>query len=105
MVIGILITLQINNLNEDRKTLKATNVHLSNLAKAVRDDSLVYANTLSNNLFRYYSSQYLLKMANEVPYDPEADGHQVNDWKSNQIWEGQIPTEENKEFICFIFYG
>ena len=70
VVIGIIIALQINNWNEDRKALKAAKIHLNNLVDAIRDDSIVYANHLETSLFRYYSSQYLLIMADEVEYNP-----------------------------------
>ena len=103
VVIGIIIALQINNWNEDRKTLKATKIHLNNLADAIRDDSIVYANHLETSLFRYYSSQYLLRMADEVEYNPKADGHKVDNWIGNRIWEEKIPTEEHKEFIRLAF--
>ena len=103
VVIGILIALQINNWNEDRKTVKAAKVHLNNLVDAIQDDSIQYINALEGSLFRYYSSQYLLRMADEVPYDMKADGHRVELWKGNHIWEEQIPTVYHKEYIKLAF--
>lgn len=71
------MALQINNWNEDRKTVQAAKVHLNNLVEAIQDDSIFYVNASESSLFRYYSSQYLLRMADEVPYDLKADGHEV----------------------------
>jgi hypothetical protein len=103
VVIGILIALQINNWNEERKMIKTVKVYLSNLIEAIQDDSKTYTFTKESSDYRYYSSQYLLQMAGEISYDPNPDGHLIEPWKGNHIWADSIPSEYNEEFIRMAF--
>jgi len=45
VVIGILIALQINNWNEERKAIKAENILLHSVLQSLRSDSMVLANS------------------------------------------------------------
>ena len=103
VVIGILIALQINNRNVDKTKIRTVKVFLSNLVEAIQDDEEMYDIFHQSSLFRYYSSQYLLQMANEQLYDPLADETTVDVWKANFIWDKPIPLEYDKELVRISF--
>lgn len=103
VVIGILIALQINNWNEEKKKVQTIKVYLQSLSDDLKDDIEVFKELEILASFRYYSTQYLLKMANEPLYDPTGDEHVVSAWEGNYIWDGLIPDGYNTEFIKLAF--
>ncbi len=103
VVIGILIALQINNWNEDKKKVKTIKVYLENLVDDIRTDMAKFSKSEKQSMFRYYSGQYLLQLANELPYDPIPDGHIVEEWTHNSIWQDNIPVDYNREFVAKAF--
>jgi len=103
VVIGILIALQINNWNEDRKKVDTIKVYLQNLAEDLENDLENFKYGEINSTFRYYSTQYLIQLSGEPVYNPEADGHRVEEWKASYLWNNPIPKEYNREFIQLAF--
>ena len=103
VVIGILIALQINNWNEEQKKIETIQVYLQNLADNIRDDLVKYSQNESSSTFRYYSTQYLLQLAEEPLYNPTPDRHVVEKWDGNFIWREPIPEKYNEEFIRLAF--
>lgn len=94
VVIGILIALQINNWNEERKTKNQVKDQLLVLVDALRDDISSFQRSLEINEFRYSSFLYLLKIGgNESTYE-ELESHSPS-W----IWEADYPESYNREFI------
>ena len=99
VVIGILIALQINNWNEDRKTDLMVKTFLINLRHNIESDQASFTSLKQSAMFRYHSTQYLIELAGYPPYDPEKDKHLVQDWKGNRIWKDPIPNNYQKDFI------
>ena len=63
VVIGILIALQINNWNEERKTLRQIDDHLENLAADLNEDIGQYVYQYRLQHMRFHSFIYLLDLA------------------------------------------
>ena len=103
VVIGILIALQINNWNEERKKIQAIKVYFHNLANDLRDDLIKFSESEKSSTFRSSSSQYLLQLADEQLDNPAPDGHLVGKWEGNFIWQESIPIEYNADFIKMAF--
>ena len=99
VVLGILIALQINNWNEERKTKQTLAIYLNNLKENIESDIIAFKQKHESSIFRYYATQYLIRLAGHKPYDPSKDEHTVPNWKSNRIWKGPIPEQYHKEFI------
>jgi hypothetical protein len=95
VVIGILIALQINNWNEDRKRQNLIQSQLLNLVASLRSDSIMWSRTIDVNEFRLSSIEYLLEKAgqsfNAAPSLPKAD--------STFIWQGPYPDSLDMKFI------
>jgi hypothetical protein len=77
VVIGILIALQINNWNENSKKEERIGVYVNSLMDDLQDDINEYNCIEEGSIFRYYSTQYLLKLCGEELYDPSTDKHSV----------------------------
>jgi len=103
VVIGILIALQINNWNEERKINQSLQVYLQNLKENIESDRSKMDLIKTSALFRYHSGQYLLRLAGTKLYDPAPDGHINYPWEPNRIWNDTLPTGYNKAFIGLAF--
>ena len=103
VVIGILIALQINNWNEEAKRDATLTNYMENLVENLKVDEARYKRMESSSYFRYYSLQYLIQLCGESPYDPTNDGHRIDDWKPNEIWNEPIPSEYDTSFIKLTF--
>lgn len=104
VVIGILIALQVNNWNEGNKQELKVNSFLFNLKKDLQHDEENMEKLKKSNIFRFYSMQYLLQMANEKSYDPTLDGITIPKWeKGNRIWHPEIPEKYDSTFIHLAF--
>jgi len=98
VVIGILIALQINNWNENRKTQNQLTLNLRNLIEDINDD-LNYLNDEANlHEFRANCFQYILEKSKNNNVED------VLPKLSNFYWEGAYPDTVNLEFAkkCFI---
>lgn len=99
VVIGILIALQINNWNEDRKKQNQIQSQLLNLVASLKSDSIMWSRTIDVNEFRLSSIEYLLEKAgqsfNAASSLPKAD--------STFIWQGPYPDSLDIKFISKSF--
>jgi hypothetical protein len=98
VVIGILIALQINNWNEDRKKGNLLKNHLESLARAVDHDIRELSISLEFEEFRYHSWQYLLAMSG-IHFDSLKNMPRPNNYIEDEVWEGTYPDTLNKELI------
>ena len=99
VVIGILIALQINNWNERRKTNENIKIYHQNLIENLQTDIELFQEIKETAKFRYYSAQYLLKMAGSKLYNPAKDDITIFEWKPNRIWNQAIPIGYDSIFI------
>jgi hypothetical protein len=95
VVIGILIALSINNWNEERKKDMRIKNQLLNLSKALEQDITGLNLDLKVNAFRYYSFQYLRKLAG-IEVDLNLS---IPIFDSTFIWQGPYPDTFNRSFI------
>ena len=102
VVIGILIALQINNLNEEQKRKATIAVYLSNLKKEIANDLGRIQYLKDNHIFRYYSLQHLLKLSNQAPLKLQSDEQMLSN-SDNAIWEGPFPEVEDDNFLNLTF--
>lgn len=103
VVLGILIALQINNWNENRKEKAAIKTHLVNLIEDLKSDSITLQQIETSSLFRYHSLQYLLRMAGAKPFEPALDELEVPPFKQIKAWQKPLPDGYNREFIHMAF--
>ena len=104
VVIGILIALQINNWNEQRQQQNKINIYLENLVNDLKDDIRRVGHMQHRNMFRVYSMQYLLEMADVPPFDYAKDGMEVPQWQNdNPLWKKEIPLQYDSSFINLAF--
>lgn len=104
VVAGILIALQINNWNDNKKQKSEIDNFLVNLKEDLQNDISNMAGLKRSNLFRFYSMQYLLRLANQKNYDPKLDQSIVPKWKKgNNIWKEEIPEKYDSIFIHLTF--
>ena len=95
VMIGILLALQVNNLNEHRKKQDLIKSQLLNLVASLESDSIMWSRAIDVNEFRSSSFQYLLEWSDQsfdkLPFLPKAD--------STFIWKGPYPDRLDKAFI------
>jgi hypothetical protein len=95
VVIGILIALQVNNLNQDRIKQGLVKSQLLNLAASIKSDRIMFMRAKDVNEFRSSSFEYLLKKAGQsfevLPSIPKSD--------STFIWQGTYPDSIDINFI------
>ncbi|MBC2838547.1 DUF6090 family protein [Robiginitalea sp. SC105] len=106
VVLGILIALQVNNWNENRREEDRLKTYLLNLQGALLDDIASLDTTISVNKFRLHGIFYLLKHAglNDsaftdirwVANPDENDG-------IHKIWKGPYPDSLNRRFVIQSF--
>lgn len=103
VVIGILIALQINNLNEKNKTQGQINLQLENLKTAIELDLKTYESVLITEGFRYNAIDYLLKMAGEKVTKYDNYNYDKYPTKWDNIWKDPIPENYDRAFIDVSF--
>lgn len=99
VMIGILLALQVNNWNEMRKQNSVLASFLNNLKENLQDDIEQLTGNHESSQFRYYATQYLLRISGNPEYDASKDEHIVYDWTPNRIWNKSIPEQYNVDFI------
>ncbi|MCA0153127.1 DUF6090 family protein [Winogradskyella vincentii] len=106
VVIGILIALQINNWNEERKSNEQIHALLDNLKTSIEEDK-EYLNTTavlhefrSNSLSRLY--HYALNKK-----EPNSPVRPISKLENNTIWKGSYPDSVNLDFanLTIIYSG
>ena len=97
VVIGILIALQINNWNENRKQKAQINSYLEALVDNLQDDINALKYYKKQCLFRFHAQNYLLKHSEGNPVDPAKLGVKYPKWIPNRIWNDEFPEKYNKE--------
>ncbi len=106
VVIGILIALQINNWNEERKSNTQIHILLDNLAKSIEEDK-EYLNTTAN-LHEFRSNSltrlYQTTLATKHSYSPI---RQISKLENNRYWNGPYPDTVNVDFakLTMIYSG
>jgi hypothetical protein len=104
VVIGILIALQINNWNENRKNNSKVNTYLNNMIQDLTTDQESLNEMYSQHSFKFYSMQYLLTLEGSNPYDPIGDRKDnIPQFQSDSIWDVEIPKLYDLEFIRLAF--
>ena len=95
VVIGILVALQINNWNEERKNKSKVKTHLINLIKDLENDFDTFDSDHSFHDFRFNAFVYLLKMidADLQNYDP------IPNPDHRWGWLEPYPDTINRKFI------
>ncbi|WKK66497.1 DUF6090 family protein [Lutimonas zeaxanthinifaciens] len=102
VVIGILIALQINNWNEERKLKKSLNVYLSNLVDDIQNDVLQLEDHRDNQIFRFNCMQQLLALTDLS--EQEIVSGPVPKYEGNITdWPGEIPSALNDDFLKVSF--
>jgi hypothetical protein len=96
VVIGILIALQINNWNEERKSSIKIHVLLENLVKSIEQDKTYLINTAVLHEFRSNSLIHLFNAVNKK--NPYSTDKSISKLDSNTIWKGAYPDTLNLEF-------
>jgi len=99
VVIGILIALQINTWNEKSKTDETIKKYHQNLIENLKTDIESFQRIKEIGKFRYYSAQYLLKIAGSKTYDPAKDNITIFEWEANPIWNQPIPVGYDSIFV------
>ena len=103
VLIGILLALQINNWNSKRKQIEMRNLHLLNLREELKEEQKTLAHLKMIHEFKYEGFQYLLTLIGEPKYDPAIDGMTTPELEDNLIWDKEIPTVYNQEFLNKVF--
>lgn len=97
VVIGILIALQINNWNEQRKKIITVNEHLKSLVKSLEHDVRELTISMEFSESRCFFMQYLLDRA-DVPFDIHPPIPRPDTFIETH-WMGPYPDTLNFEFI------
>jgi len=104
VVVGILIALQINNWNEERKQKKIINTYLYNLEEDIHKDLKEYQRSEDIALFTFYSQQIILLWAGQSMLSLRKDDDQVKPYsEENYIWNKPLPTEFDDKFVELVF--
>ena len=98
VVIGILIALQINNWNEERKSDKQIQLLMNSLVGAINQDIRYLNNTAILHEFRSNSLRYLLKFSRNT-LSTSTNSEPVPKFENNNIWEGAYPDTLNADFV------
>lgn len=98
VVLGILIALQINNWNEERKSGIQIELLLNNLVKSI-DEDLNYLNySAVLHEFRSNSLAYLLKLTRNNSGEFSVSDP-IPKLEKNRIWDGPYPDTLNMDFV------
>lgn len=106
VVIGILLALQINNWNEERKSNKQIHALLDNLKMSIEEDQEYLNNTAilhefrSNSLSLLYQNE-LIEKKSYLAVRP------IPKLENNTIWKGSYPDTSNLDFanLTMIYSG
>jgi len=97
VVIGILIALQINNWNEQRKKATKVNGHMKSLAKAVEQDIRELTISMEFSESRFHFIQYLLDIS-DISFDSLPD-IPIAETFIEDHWIGPYPDKLDKKYI------
>lgn len=105
VVVGILIALQINNWNEEKKGEQLLKENLSSLKLDLQEDLKVLEFSKETEMFRFYSMKKILDYIGESAINTEElkDFEKMVPYRSNWIYKDSIPKEKNMEFIQVAF--
>ncbi|WP_179345369.1 DUF6090 family protein [Winogradskyella ursingii] len=99
VVMGILIALQINNWNEEKKSNKQIQSLLNNLVKSIEEDKAYLTQTEILQEFRSNSLSYVLKIAKHDLEQNSIINTPIPKHKNNNFWEGPYPDTLNMDLI------
>ena len=99
VVIGILIALQINNWNEEKKSNKQIQFLLNNLVKSIEEDKAYLTYTEILQEFRSNSLSYILKFAKNELEKNSNTIKPIPKHKDNNFWKGSYPDTLNMDLI------
>ena len=104
VMIGILLALQVNNWNEERKQKKIINTYLYNLEEDIYKDLKEYQRSEDIALFTFYSHQIILLWAGQSMLSLSMNDDPVKPFsEENYIWNKPLPTEFDGEFVELVF--
>ena len=98
VVIGILIALQINNWNEERKSDRQIELLLNNLIEAINQDKDYLNQTAILHEFRSNSLIYLFQISSNTYENPKLL-KPIPKLDENKIWRGAYPDTLNMDFV------
>lgn len=99
VMIGILLALQVNNWNEERKANKQIHILLDNLVKSIEEDKAYLTKTAILQEFRSNSLSYLLKIAKSDLEINAIIKTPIPKHKNNNFWKGPYPDTLNMGLI------
>jgi len=103
VVIGILIALQVNNLNQEKKSSEQIDLLLNNLVEEVKQDIETLKSSAKLNEFQSNSLAQILKITgtkleiiSRFPPIPKSE--------ENDVWKGPYPDTLNRRFVNLSLY-
>jgi Family of unknown function (DUF6090) len=103
VVVGILIALQINNLNEVNKQQESVDIYLESLINNLEDDIELMNSLESVSVFRYHSLRHLQKMAGIPVLNMDAENLNIPEFAVTRLWTKPLPDSFDEEFIRHAF--
>lgn len=104
VVIGILIALQVNNWNEERKDFRKIKVQLENLVRDLKANQNNLRIVQGFNAFRVHAVYYLLEHydgSENIKAFPEAG--EIPQLDETGLWSGPVPDSLDKDFTVRAF--
>ena len=104
VVIGILIALQINNWNENKKEQQKVRIHLNSLKTCLEEDKIWLDNLRAMELFRYHSMKKLLEFSGvpNVIFRGNLEDDTI-DFEPMWIWDKELPVKADSTFVQVAF--
>jgi len=102
VMIGILLALQVNNWNEEKRRNEKLKVHFVNLKQEMQTDIVTWHRQKNDDIFRYYALQHLLKLAHQKPLILNSD-EQMLPYSPNSKWKDPFPDFPDKQFLAIAF--
>ena len=104
VVIGILIALQVDNWNEERREAEEIRVQLENLVRDLKADKYALEDTRGFNAFRVHAASYLLEQydgSQKIKAFVEAG--EIPKLDETGFWSGPVPESLDKDFTVKAF--
>ena len=104
VMIGILLALQVNNWNQEQEQQKAIKRYLVSLVKDLEMDLEQFQARSDQAIFRFYSSQQLLKMVGQPQVNLGSNEAVRPLTTQNIIWNQPLPGNPTVFFWPLVFY-
>ena len=103
VMIGILLALQVNNWNQQQEQQRAVKRYLASLVEDLNHDLEQFQELSDHAVFRFHSSQLLLKMVGEAPVKLRPGESVKALTAQNIIWDQPLPNEPDSLFVALTF--